>query len=343
MSRDVVITGYGAVHPHGVEQAAFPTAAEAGAPPAEPRLAEFKYKRWFPESSKRIKKMDMVGKYASCSALFALCHAGLEAPPEPTRAGLVTGTMFGGLEACLAFHSDLVLRGADNINPVSFPNTSHNVPCGHVAITLGLHGPVTALISGLAASHEAIAAGTRTIRAGRADLMMVGGYERWVPELEGVAGGAHPAEGGCFLVLEAEEKARARGASILGRVRGYGQASDTPGRCGVDGAGVGQAIRSALAMAGVERPAVLAPGLRDEADYDEAVEAGYRAALGGDAGELPRTLPKAVLGETYGAAGTFAVAHVLERQAAGAAPPGPVLTEGYSRGGAACALVVEGA
>jgi 3-oxoacyl-[acyl-carrier-protein] synthase II len=342
VSRSVVITGYGAVHPHGVEQEAFAAAAAAGAPPSEPTLQEFKYKRWFPESSKRIKKMDMVGKYASCSALFALRHAGLEAPPEPTRAGLVTGTMFGGLEACLAFHADLVQRGADNINPVHFPNTSHNVPCGHVAITLGLHGPVTALISGLAASHEAIAAGTRTIRAGRADLMMVGGYERWVPELGSFAGGANPAEGGCFLVLEAEESAKARGATILGHLRGYGLASDTPGRCGVDGAAVGGAARAALRMADVEKPVALAPGLRGEADYDEAVEAGYRAALGGDAGELPRSSPKAVLGETYGAAGTFAVAHVLERQAAGAVPAGPVLTEGYARGGSACALLVEG-
>lgn len=339
MSRAVVVTGYGAVHPHGVEQAAF----DAAAAPAAPTLPEFKYKRWFPESSKRIKKMDMAGKYASCAALFALRHAGLEAPPDPARAGLVTGSMFGGLEACLAFHSDLVLKGPDNINPVLFPNTSHNVACGHVAITLSLKGPVTALVSGLAASHEALALAARTIRAGRADLMLAGGFERWVPELGAVTDdlGLAPAEGACFLVLEAAETAAARGAPVRGGVQGYGLASDASGRCHVegDGAGLAEAMRRALADAG-DRPAAIAPGVQGVPAYDDAIEAAYRAVLGDAAAALPRLAPKTRLGETFGAGGAFAAAAVLAAWGGGRLPPGPVLMDGYAWGGAACGLVL---
>lgn len=346
---EVAITGIGVLHPHGCDVASLERALEAGAPPAGPTITDFQYKVHFPESSKRIKKMDMVGKYASCAALFALRDAGFQAPPDPERAGLTTGTMYGGLEACASFHHDLVTRGPDNVNPVHFPNTAHNVPCGHVAITLGLKGPLAALVSGLVAGHEAIITAHRMVRSGRADLVLAGGFDRWCPALARAAAAlgvaVQPAEGACFLVLEARHHAEARGARILGRLLGHGQASDSPALCGVDrsGTGLGRALELALKRAGVARPVALCVGRQGNPVYDQALEAAYARVLDLPPRDLPRLEPKRVLGETFGADGTFAVAATLLRQRAGALPPGPVLVDGYAWGGAAAGLVVEAA
>lgn len=341
---EVVITGIGLLHPHGAEYSSLERALAEGVPPPSPRIEGFRFKKYFPESSKRIKKMDMVGKYASCAALFALRHAGLEAPLDPERTGLATGTMFGGMEACAAFHRDLVLRGPDNCNPVNFPNTSHNVACGHVAISLGIQGPVTALASGLSASHEAILTGVRTLRTGRADMMLVGGFDRWFPELEAAMGDylPRPAEGSCFLVLEGEEHARQRGATIHGRLLGYGQASDPVSLGAVDpeGSALARALRKALESSKISRVASLVPGTMGLESYDHALGAAFCKVLGKNWRSQARCRPKKILGETFGASGCFQVAAALSWMAQGELPRAPILVDGYSWGGAASALVV---
>jgi 3-oxoacyl-[acyl-carrier-protein] synthase II len=341
---EVVITGVGLLHPHGAQFNALETALMRKTPPAGPRIERFRFKDFFPKSSKRIKKMDMVSKFASCAALFALEHAGLKAPPSPERTGLSTGTMFGGMEACAAFHEDLILRGPDNVNPVNFPNTSHNVPCGHVAIALGIRGPVTALASGLGAGHEAVLTGVRTIRSGRADMMLVGGYDRWFPKLAEALDDLvpYPAEGSCFLVLESAESAEKRDARILGRILGYGQASDTVplGRVASNGEGLARALRLALRSCQLETPTSLVLGLTGLEGYDKAIEAAYREVLGESSQTIPRQTPKRVLGETFGAGGCFSVAATLVWMQQGVLPSGPALLDGYAWGGAATTLVV---
>lgn len=347
--RRVAITGIGAVHPHGDGRAALASALEAGAPPATTRHEAFDFKAHFPKSSKRIKRMDMVGKYAACAASLALADAGLEAPPDPVRAALVTGTMFGGLEACEAFHRELLTEGPDGINPVHFPNTAHNVACGHVAITLGLKGPVLALASGSGAGLEALAAATRMIATGRADLVLCGGFDRWIPAL-GKAferlglKGMRPAEGACFLVLEEESAARARGADVLGTVLGYGQASDPSPAASWDPQG--KALVRALGLAlqradGAPDLVARSSGLCGLTAYDEAVEAAYRTVLAEGLDELDHVRSKGALGETFGAAGVFAVAAALLRARQPGAPRGSTVVDAYAWGGAATAMVVR--
>lgn len=341
----VLITGVGAIHPHGVRYQSLLDALSQGGPPPAGGIQGFRYKDYFPESSKRAKKMDRVGQYASCAALFAMEQAGLTAPPNPVRTGLVTGTMFGGLEACAAFHRDLVLQGPDNLNPVNFPNTSHNVACGQVAISLGIQGPVTALASGISAAYEAILTGARTLRSGRADMMLVGGFDRWIPELDAALGGLlpHPSEGSCFLILETEDHARARDARVLGRLLGYGQASDSVSLGAVDpeGRALARALRRALETSQVPAPASLVSGEMGVESYDRALAAAYREVLP-ESSQLPRRHPREVLGETFGASGCFHVAAALGWMADGSLPTGPCLLDGYSWGGAATALVIAG-
>jgi 3-oxoacyl-[acyl-carrier-protein] synthase II/nodulation protein E len=285
-----------------------------------------------------------VSQYAASAALLALQHAGAE--PLGTNAGrsaLVGGTMFGGLEACLTFNEQLVQGGPDLVNPSEFPNTAHNMACAQAAIRLGIQGPVYTLCSGLAAGLDAILWGCRALRAGRAELVLAGGFDRWVDTLGAglqamgvplASGpkepGLRPSEGACFVVLEPEERCRARGARPLARVLGFGQSSG-------DGALL-NAMRNTIRMAGGAAPTVACVGTQGLARTDAAVDRAHRELL--DEG-LPRPAMlhhKQILGETFGASGPFAIASAL---AALDLPPGPALIESLAWGGAASALLIQ--
>lgn len=347
--KPIAVTGVGMVHAHGVRFESLQEAVSARLPPPSPTVEDLDYKAHFPDTSKRIKKMDQVGRYASCAALFALRHAGLEAPPDPARAGLVTGTMFGGLEACAEFHKELVTVGPDAVNPVHFPNTAHNVACGHVAITLGLKGPVLALASGQVASHEAAIAAARLIRAGRADLVVAGGFDRLVPEIEDglarmglIAAGLRASEGACFLVLESAAAATARGAEVLAWLHGTGLDSDPvpAGSFDYGGKALSRALARALATSPGVRPGLSVTGADGVAPYDQAIDAAFAAAAP-ELSMAPRFAPKRIFGETFGAAGSFALAGLLAGWRAGALPREPALVGALAWGGAAAALVAS--
>lgn len=343
--RHVAITGVGFLHPAVAGSEGLGRALATERPPPR-QLASLDYGGYFPAGTKRAKRMDRLGKLAVIAARLALDDAGLSAPPDPERAGLIAGTTFGGLEACAAFHSELVLLGPALVNHAHFPNTSHNVAGAQAAIELQIKGPVLTLASGLAAGLDAVVAATRTIRAGRADLVLTGGFDAWTPALESTlqaagllaaepgGAGLQPAEAACFLVLEEAASARRRGARCRGTVLGYGQASAMAG-----GKGLARAIRRALAAASDPPLAAAALGVQGVPAYDAAVMAAYDSALAEGWEKLPRWRPKLGLGETFGAAGPLSIAFALS---VAGSPPGAVVVDGLSWGGAATALIVRG-
>jgi 3-oxoacyl-[acyl-carrier-protein] synthase II len=117
------------------------------------------------------------------------------------------------------------------------------------------------------------------------------------------------AEGAGALVLESCEAARARGAKILGLVRGCGEKADDyhRTRSKPDGTAIIGAIRNALADAGVEP---------DEIDYvnahgtstpenDKMEYLSLRAVLGDRLATLPVSSNKSMIGHTLSAAGAI--------------------------------------
>jgi 3-oxoacyl-[acyl-carrier-protein] synthase II len=123
-------------------------------------------------------------------------------------------------------------------------------------------------------------------------------------------------EGAGVVVLEAGDSARARGARILGTVRGYGSTGDAHHITAphAEGRGGARAMQVALRDAGVE------PGQIDYINAhgtstqlnDRAETRALKSVFGDRAGQIPVSSTKSVIGHLLGAAGAVeAVATVL--------------------------------
>ena len=168
------------------------------------------------------------------------------------RAGLYYGSVRGGVKT----EHDWVLQFYNEHKKQSRPYTLMacmlNAPSAHISIRHQILGPVMTHSSACTSSGVAIGDAFRAIRDGYLDVALVGGAESaLVPAFMASWGGLRaladidPAdvrrscrpfdknrsglvlgEGAVFLVLEAEESARSRGAQAYARMCGYGIASD---------------------------------------------------------------------------------------------------------------------
>jgi 3-oxoacyl-[acyl-carrier-protein] synthase II len=128
--------------------------------------------------------------------------------------------------------------------------------------------------------------------------------------------GLNLGEGAAVLVLESEERARARGATILAYLAGYGITADayhmtTPLP---DGEGAARAMRAALDDASLvpERVDYVNAHGTATPHNDAAETAAIKSVLGARAPSVPVSSIKSMVGHTLGAAGAIeAVASVL--------------------------------
>jgi len=259
----------------------------------------------------------------------------------------------------------LAERGPDRVSPFCVPMMIPNMATGLAAIALGARGPSSAVATACAAGSNAIGDAFRQIQLGLADAMVCGGAESAITPL-GVAGFASakalsfrnddPAtasrpfdaerngfvigEGAGVLVLESLEHARARGATILAEIVGYGTTCDahhitapSPG-----GSGGAEAMRLALSDARLEPEAVdyvNAHGTSTQAN-DSNETAAIKTALGDHAYRIPVSSTKSMTGHLLGGSGGIeAVAAVLAIQH-NLVPP----TINYSNPDPACDLDV---
>lgn len=281
-----------------------------------------------------VRRMDRVSQFAAVAAGMALADAGLERPPDPTRAGVVISTGNGGCETFERYDDNLAERGPDRASPLQVPVMIVNMSTGHTAIHTGFQGPGSCLVTACASGNHGIGEAAAVIRKGAADLMLAGGSEAGITPFsmggldatralsrnnDNPACASRPfdvdrdgfvaAEGAGVLLLEELEHARARGARIYCELRGYGATADAYHLTDPDPSGRWQigAMRAALASGG------LTP---DDVDYVNAhgtststgdpVEIGaIRTLLGDRAGRVAVSSTKSMHGHGMGAAGGF--------------------------------------
>ena len=206
-----------------------------------------------------------------------------------------------------------------------------------ISISLRLHGISHVLSCGCTSSSDAIGYAAALVRSGEADIILSGGTDACVTpgmifgfsrmKVVSMAYNDRPAEasrpfdkgrdgfvlgeGAWMLVLEREDRARARGAKIYAAVEGYGSTCDAYHRVQMapDGGEIVRAISTAIDRSG--RP-------REEIGYinyhgtstliNDAVESRcVREVFGDRAERVPGSSVKSMIGHPQGASGAAGV------------------------------------
>lgn len=226
---------------------------------------------------KTIKYMDRLSKMAVEAAGLGLEDAGLEVDGlDPYSIGLSMAV--GHVAADVADFVPVIASGrapdgsfdaaamgrSNRINPIAVFKTLSNIPICNISIALGLKGENLILYPDAPQAARALEEGAWAIREGAATVMVCGGVASGLDflnanrraMLERIAARRLPAaDGAVVLVLEDEDAARARGATVRGRVRGTGFAGGS-GEVYVAAptvADVTRAVDAALEAAGATR------------------------------------------------------------------------------------------
>jgi 3-oxoacyl-[acyl-carrier-protein] synthase II len=253
---------------------------------------------------------------------------------EDVRLGVVCASGIGGVWTLLSAYDVLKEKGPRRVFPLTVPMLMPNGPAASIGIELGARAGVHTPVSACASGAEAMAYALEMIRTGRADVVVAGGTEAAIHPLP-IAGFAAmqalstrndtPAiasrpydsardgfvlgEGAAMVVLEAEEHARARGATIYGELAGAGLTSDGHHIAAPDpeGRGVRRAISEALEDAGVSPDDVvhLNAHATSTPAGDVAEARAVRGALGAATDHIAVSATKSMTGHLLGAAGAL--------------------------------------
>jgi nodulation protein E len=292
----------------------------------------------------RLPLLDPVSQYALLAAREAVAQAGLDCTRQGmgARSAVVVGTGVGG-ELSRDEQSRRIYRErAERAHPMTIVRTMPNAPASHLAMEFGLTGPAFAVASACASSNHALAQAALLLRHGLADCALAGGSEaclsfgaiRAWEAMRVVADdtcrpfckqrrGLVLGEGAAIFVLETFEHAQARGANILAELAGFGMSSDAGDIVAPSAEGAAQAMRLALADAGLDAAQVgyiNAHGTGTAAN-DPTETRAIRAVFGTHAEALAVSSTKAVHGHAMGAAGALELVAAIGALREGRLPP----------------------
>jgi 3-oxoacyl-[acyl-carrier-protein] synthase II len=346
----VVVTGIGAVTPVGNTTAETWQALLAGRSGLGPitlfdpsRIgctvaAEVKGFDPFEHFSKRdVRLMDRSSQLAVVAAREAVATAPV-AELDPSRVGVVVGSAVGGMQ--MVVDQSLVLaERPDRLSPHFLPNMLVDTATSYIANDLHVRGPNFAIVSACATGAHAIGAAAEMVRRGEADVVLAGGTEAGIIEIllagftvmralgtprepsdlttasrpfDRTRNGFVIGEGAVVVVVEGAEHARARGATAVAEIAGYGASNDAYHIAAPhpEGIGVVEMMRAALERSGV-RPEeigyVNAHGTSTPLN-DPAETAAIRTVFGAHADRLAVSSTKSMTGHLFGAAGALETA-----------------------------------
>ena len=284
----------------------------------------------------KARRLDRSGQLALVAALEAWADSGLaDADFDKERLGVAMASGIGGVQTLLGNYDSLKEKGPRRVSPLAIPMLMPNSPAANIGLAIGAKAGVHTPVSACASGNEAIALGIDMIRLGRADVVVVGGTEAAVHALPMAAFGQMMAlskrndeperasrpwdkgrdgfvlgEGAAVLVLESEEHAKARGATVYAEAAGAGITADSHDIAQPDPAGLGatRAMKMALREAGLEPSDIAHINAHATSTPlgDVAEALAIRNALGDKAAEdLVLTSTKSMTGHLLGAAGAL--------------------------------------
>ena len=281
--------------------------------------------------------------------------AGLRAG-EP-NAGVLIGSGGGGIDVGEAQYKDFFTQGGKHVTPYAIAIGIVGMLSSELSISLGLRGISHVLSTGCTSSTDAIGYAASLLRAGDVDVVLSGGADGCVTpgmifgfsRMRAVstryndrgAEASRPfdrgrdgfvlGEGAWMIVLEREDRARARGAHVYAAVEGYASTCDAYHRVQMDpdGAEIVACIEGALRKAG------RAPEEIGYVNYhgtstvlNDAIESRcVRRVFGASAERVPGSSTKSMIGHPQGASGAAGVVTTALALSRGFVPPTANLTD----------------
>ena len=366
----VVVTGVGAVSPIGHTAASYWAGLKQGVSgfgpitlvPTPEQLTQkvaaevkgFEPLEHFEE--RQLSTLDRVSQFAVVAAREAIAQAKIIIDmPLSLRTAAIIGSGVGGQTTHDESFRRVYAEKKTRVFPLTIPKLMVNAPASQVSMLCGLRGPAFVVASACASATHAIGLAFHMVRSGEVDCAVTGGAEACITfgTLRGWEAmrvmapdvcrpfskdrkGMVLGEGAAMLVLEPLERARARGADILGEIVGFGMSADAADLTAPDLGGMVRAIEGALTdakLAPQDIQYVNAHGTGTAAN-DEIETKALHQAFGDHAGKLAVSSTKSMVGHALGAAGALELVATLMAVRDGVVPP----TIGYLGRDPACDL-----
>jgi beta-ketoacyl-acyl-carrier-protein synthase II len=361
MTRRVVITGMGTINPCGHTVAETWDAITHGRSGVGP-ITGFDPSNFLVKIAAEVKgfdpakymdvkearRMDRFEQIAMAASQEALRQSGLEIRDDNAdRIGVIVSSAIGGCKAFQDGVRTLDASGPRRVDVFFIPKLMSNGAGGLISIATGARGPNMSVASACASGSDGIGQAWLMLKSGMIDAAITGASETSLIEI-GIAAfdrtsamthrteavpqpfdrerdGLVMGEGAAILVIETEEHARARGATIVAELAGYAATADAyhitaPSDSGAPGA---QAMRLAVASAGANL---------DEVGYINAHGTGtvlndagetraIKRAFGERAHAIPVSSTKSMTGHIMGMTGALEAIFCVEAIRTGLLPP----------------------
>jgi 3-oxoacyl-(acyl-carrier-protein) synthase len=298
---------------------------------------------------KLANRTDRSTHYALATVQEAIQDAKLVlADEDRKRVGTVISSTVGGTEYVVQQLHVLHTRGLRAMSAYTAIAWLQVSNIGQTSILYGIQGYCKTSTHDVVGGLDALGMAYRAIRRGSADVIITGGCDDVLEPcvlltfahggecalgddpnayrpFDQRATGAIPGEGAGICILEEYKHARQRGAAIYGEIVGFGQTNDAHGLTipSSNGTYYARAIRLAMQEQDVDPHDIGYFSLDGRAiaisDHGEA-EA-LQLVFGNEAEQLPVSVPRTMLGHTYGAAGALDTITALLALRHGLIPP----------------------
>jgi nodulation protein E len=280
---------------------------------------------------------------ATAAAREAVAQSGLDFAREvPDSSAVITGSSVGGQFSEEEGYFRLYRNNDTRVSPLTIPRTMANAGASRISLEFGIHGPAYTVATACSSSNHAIGQAFWMVRSGQVTAAIGGGSEAVFAEgllraweaMRVVAPdvcrpfsadrrGLSLGEGAGMLVLEDWEYAKARGATILGEIVGFGMSSDAHHITQPCVDGPAKSMAWALKDASLEPRQigyVNAHGTGTQANDVTETQA-IRQVFGDHADRLLVSSTKSMHGHTLGAAGAVEAIITILALKSGIIPP----------------------
>jgi 3-oxoacyl-[acyl-carrier-protein] synthase II len=362
LKRRIVITGLGVIAPNGIGRQQFWDALKAGRSGIKPirrfetngfkcRLAgeissEFNPAEYL--GSKGLRNLERTSRLLCSAAKMAIDDAGLAIDYKNTDdIGVCTGTTLSNLWNFAEFDRDSIQDGPLFTNVALFPGTVMNAASSQVSIRFGIQGFNTTISTGYSSSIDALKYAIDFLKLRRIKTVLVGGVESLslvnysgfyrLGYCAGIDGeelscpfdkrrnGIILSEGAAVVVIEDEESAIERGATIYAEVNGIGNCFDAykMGKYQPDAKGLKESIREALRTTeiGVSDIDYISASANSVPEQDRLETKALKDVFGRYAYNIPVSSIKSMIGESFSAGGLFQIAASIGSMYKGFIPP----------------------